>query len=87
VKCEFDSNVIDKSEKQDEKHFDPRISTLLGIKIDSSDVEKNASDSIRVKCEFDSNVIDESDLQDEKLLDSTISIFRPISIDDDFGEF
>jgi hypothetical protein len=31
---EFDSNVIDESEIQDEKHFDPRISTFLGIKID-----------------------------------------------------
>jgi hypothetical protein len=29
--------VIDESEKQYEKHFDPRISTLFGIKIDSSD--------------------------------------------------
>jgi hypothetical protein len=34
VKCEFDSNMIDESEKQYEKHFDSRISTLLGIKID-----------------------------------------------------
>jgi hypothetical protein len=29
--------VIDESDLQFEKHFDPRISTLLGIKIDSSD--------------------------------------------------
>jgi hypothetical protein len=55
--------VSDESEKQYEKHFDPRISTFLGIKIDRSDEYENASDSIRVKCEFDSNVIDESDLQ------------------------
>jgi hypothetical protein len=34
VKCEFDSNVIDESDSQEKKHFDPRISTLLGIKID-----------------------------------------------------
>jgi hypothetical protein len=34
VKCEFDSNVIDKSEQQYEKHFEQRISTFLGIKID-----------------------------------------------------
>jgi hypothetical protein len=34
VKCEFDSNAIDESDSQDEKHFDPRISTLFGIKID-----------------------------------------------------
>jgi hypothetical protein len=31
---EFDSNVVDKSDLQQEKHFDPRISTFLGIKID-----------------------------------------------------
>jgi hypothetical protein len=29
--------VIDESEEQYEKHFDPRMSTFLGIKIDSSD--------------------------------------------------
>jgi hypothetical protein len=31
--CEFDSNVIDECDLQYEKHSDPRISTLLGIKI------------------------------------------------------
>jgi hypothetical protein len=39
VKCEFDSNVIDESEEQDEKHFDPRISILLPISI-SDDLQK-----------------------------------------------
>jgi hypothetical protein len=34
VKCEFDSNVIDESFPQREKHPDPRTSTFLGIKID-----------------------------------------------------
>jgi hypothetical protein len=34
INCEFDSNVIDESDLQDEKQFDPRISTFLGIKID-----------------------------------------------------
>jgi hypothetical protein len=29
--------MIDESDLQDEKHFDLRISTLFGIKIDSSD--------------------------------------------------
>jgi hypothetical protein len=29
--------VIDESDLQFEKHFEPRISTLLGIKTDSSD--------------------------------------------------
>jgi hypothetical protein len=37
VNREFDSNVIDKSNLQYEKHFDPIMSTLHGIKIDSSD--------------------------------------------------
>jgi hypothetical protein len=34
VNCEFDSNEIDESDLHFEKHFDPRISTLLGIEID-----------------------------------------------------
>jgi hypothetical protein len=34
VKSEFDSNEIDESDSQFEKHFEPRISTFLGIKID-----------------------------------------------------
>jgi hypothetical protein len=34
VNREFDSNVIDESDLQNEKHPDPRISTFLGIKID-----------------------------------------------------
>jgi hypothetical protein len=53
--------VIDESESQCEKHFDSRISTFLGIKIDRSDEYENVSDSIRVKYEFDSNTIDLSD--------------------------
>jgi hypothetical protein len=31
VKCESDTNLIDKSDLQDEKHLDPRIVILLGI--------------------------------------------------------
>jgi hypothetical protein len=69
------------------KHFDPRISTFRGIKIDWSDEDENASDSIRVKCESDSNVIDESELQYEKHFNSRISIFRLISTSDDFEKF
>jgi hypothetical protein len=34
VCCEFDSNAIDESDRQNAKQFDPRISTLLGIMID-----------------------------------------------------
>jgi predicted GTPase len=73
--------VIDENDSQLKKHFDPRITTFLGIKIDSSDEYKNASDSIRVKCEFDSTVIDESDIQYEKHFDSRISTFLGIEID------
>jgi hypothetical protein len=75
--------VIDESVLQNEKHFDPRISTFIGITIDWSDEYENVHDSIRFKHEFDSNVIDESDLQDEKQFDPTISIWLPISIVDD----
>jgi hypothetical protein len=39
VKREFDSNVIDESEKQYEKHSDPRISIFLPISI-TDDSEK-----------------------------------------------
>jgi hypothetical protein len=39
VKCEFGSNVIDESDVQSLKHFEPRVSTLLGISI-SEDFEK-----------------------------------------------
>jgi hypothetical protein len=53
--------VIDESDLQCEKHFDPTISTFRGIKIDWSGADENALDSIRVKCEFDSNVIEESE--------------------------
>jgi hypothetical protein len=79
--------VIDESDLHHEKHSDPRISTVLGIKIDSSDECENASDSIRVKCEFDSNVIDENEKQYEKQFDPTIAIWLPISIFDDFEKF
>jgi hypothetical protein len=34
IMCEFDSNVIDESDSQLEKHLEPRISTFRGIKID-----------------------------------------------------
>jgi hypothetical protein len=81
VNREFDSNVIDESDLQYEKHLDSTISTFLEIKIDSSDEDENSADSIRVKHEFDSNVIDESDLQDEKHFDPRILTFLGIKID------
>jgi hypothetical protein len=34
VNREFDSNVMDSSDLQQEKHFEHRISTLRGITID-----------------------------------------------------
>jgi hypothetical protein len=73
--------VIDESDLQNEKQPYSRISTFLGIKIDSSDEDENASDSIHVNREFDSNVIDESDSQNEKQFDSRISTFLGIKID------
>jgi hypothetical protein len=73
--------VIDESAVQHEKHFDPTISTFLGIRIDSSEDSSNAFDSIRVKREFDSNVIDENDSQCEKHFDPRISTFLGIKID------
>jgi hypothetical protein len=73
--------VIDESDLQNEKHFNPRISRLFGIKIDWSDESENANDSIRVNRECDSNVIDESDLQSEKHFDPRIATLRGIKID------
>jgi hypothetical protein len=78
---EFDSNVINESDSQNEKHFDPRISTFLGIKIDCNRVDENAYASIRVNREFDSNVIDESDPQYAKHSDPRSSTFAGIKID------
>jgi hypothetical protein len=60
-----DSNEIDESDLQYEKHCDPRISTEHGIKIDSSFEYENANDSIRFNDDDDSNEIDESVLEKE----------------------
>jgi hypothetical protein len=73
--------VIDESDLQDEKQFDPKISTLLWIKIDWSDESQNTNESIRVKHEFDSNVIDESMWQPEKHSEPRISTLIGIKID------
>jgi hypothetical protein len=67
------------SDSQSKKHDEPRISTLRGILIDSSDEDENASDSIRVNREFDSNEIDVSDLHPEKHDEPRISISHGIS--------
>jgi hypothetical protein len=64
-----------------EKYDDPRISTLHGISIDSSDDDENADDSIRFNPEFDSNEIDESDPQLAKHDDPRISTSWGISIE------
>jgi hypothetical protein len=79
--------VIDESDLQFEKHRDSTISTFLGIKIDRSDEDENASDSIRVNCEFNSNVIDESEEHNAKQFDPRISILFAISTSDDFETF
>jgi hypothetical protein len=79
--------VIDESDLQNEKHPEPRISTFLGIKIDSSDEYENANGSSSVNREFDSKVIDESDLHPEKDPDPRISIFLPMTISDDSENF
>jgi hypothetical protein len=73
--------MIDESDSHLAKHSDSRISTLLGIKIDSSDELQNASDSICVKREFDSNVIDESEIQLKKHPHPRMSTFFGIKID------
>jgi uncharacterized SAM-dependent methyltransferase len=73
--------VSDESDLQNEKQFEQRMSTLLGITIDRSDESEKASDSIRVTREFDSNVIDESNLQFEKHFDPTTSTLLEIKID------
>jgi hypothetical protein len=73
---EGDSNEIDESESQNEKHDDPRISTEHGIKIDSNFDDENADDSIRFNDDGDSNEndeSDESDVQDAKHDDPRIS--------------
>jgi hypothetical protein len=36
--------MIDESDSQDQKHLDRRISAFLGIKIDRSGEDENASD-------------------------------------------
>jgi hypothetical protein len=75
------ANEIDESDRQLEKHFDPRSSTLFGIKIDSSDEDENASDSIHVNREGNSNEFDESDSQYEKQLEPRSSRLFGIKID------
>jgi hypothetical protein len=54
---------------------------LDGIKIDRSDEDENADDSIRVNCEFDSSEIDESHSQYEKHFEQRISGLHGIKID------
>jgi hypothetical protein len=75
---EFDSNESDDSDVQLPEHDETRISTLLGITIDSSDDPENAPDSIRSNREFDSNEMDENDPHREKQDEPRISISRGI---------
>jgi hypothetical protein len=53
VNRELDSNEMDESDRQFEKHNEQRISTLRGIIINWCDESENASDWIRVNREFD----------------------------------
>jgi hypothetical protein len=81
VNRDSDSNEIEQSCLQCEKHSEQRISTFRGIMIDSSDDDENADDSIRVNRESDSNEIDKSDSQPEKHFEQRISTLRGIMID------
>jgi hypothetical protein len=81
INREFDSNEIDESARQYEKHDETRISTLLEITIDSSDDCENASDSIRINRKFDSNEIDENDSHSRKHDKPRISTLLGIKFD------
>jgi hypothetical protein len=50
----LDSNEIDESDLQNERHLDSRISTPFGIKIDVSDVKEKHVEPIRVNCDANS---------------------------------
>jgi hypothetical protein len=60
---ELDSNVIEESDLQFEKHRPPKNSTDSGIMISIKPVPENASASTRDNLELHSNRIEESDLQ------------------------
>jgi hypothetical protein len=79
--CESDSNEIDESDSQQEKHDSPRFSTLRGMTIDFSEQNRNAQDSMFFSCEFDSKETDESDLQCEKHFKQRISTLRGMTIE------
>jgi hypothetical protein len=78
VNEQSDSKLISRSDSQNEKHCEPRISTRRGIRIDLIDEFKNASDSIRVNEQSDSKLISRSDLQFEKHREPRISTRRGI---------
>jgi hypothetical protein len=44
LSCESDSNEIEESDRQEEKHSDPRVSTQRGITIERSEDNENALD-------------------------------------------
>jgi hypothetical protein len=75
---DVESNEIDESELQYEKHDEQRISTARGIVIDLRAEEENTDDSIRGNRESFSNEIDESDLQYEKHDKQKISLLLGI---------
>jgi hypothetical protein len=49
--------VVDKSDLQNEKQLDSRLSPVLGIKMDSSDEDENAHDSIPINRRLESTGI------------------------------
>jgi hypothetical protein len=74
-----DSNVIDSSDVQFEKHDLPRISTDAGISIVANELSANADSSIRCNFEADSNLIDLIDSQATKEYSHKTSILDSIT--------
>jgi hypothetical protein len=72
--------VIEESDLQEEKHFQQRIWTFRGVKIDLSDDDGNTFDSIICKRILYSNAIDETNFHFLKKNDSKIFKFSGIQI-------
>jgi hypothetical protein len=71
--CESDSNEIEESDLQEEKHSEPRVSTQRGITIERSEDNENALDLMNFSCESNSNEIEESDLHSQKHSEPRVS--------------
>jgi hypothetical protein len=77
----LDSNEMDESDLQSEKHPEQRISTLRGISMDGSDEDEKADDSMILSRESDSNNNDDRDEQWAKHDEQRISTLQGITID------